>query len=462
MNKIYTTLILVLTVTLGIKAQTFPTTLWENHTDISWYDVGQNEYTITTAEALAGVSQLVAQGNSLAGKTITIAADIDLDAHLWTPIGVGSNFPFSGSVDGGSYTISNLWINAPSGDFKGLFGQTTGASVSNIKINNATVIAEDTSGVLVGNLSINSTMENCHVTNASITATSYNIGGLVGGVVSNSTISKSSFDGDVIGLNQVGGVAGTAWSDTLISECFSKGTVSGGHLIGGLVGYCTFAFTPNTQNIVNNCYSRSTVVATSGRAGGLYGGSDDTLILKNSYTTGTVSAPEFAGAVIGAWGGGAIIVDNTYFDMDTSEMTDGVGGFLGAPATFDIEGKSTVDMKTTAFLNLLNEDSTDDLWTMDIAQNDGYPMFNSLLSIQQNTLETTLVYPTIFTNLIHVDVPSTVQLKSFNMYNVSGALVYEGDLSQTHSIYTENLSAGIYILNIRTESGQITKKVIKK
>lgn len=46
------------------------------------------------------------------------------------------------------------------------------------------------------------------------------------------------------------------------------------------------------------------VSAVNGRAGGLYGGSDGDLVLLNSYTTGTVGAPEFAGAVIGAWGGG--------------------------------------------------------------------------------------------------------------------------------------------------------------
>ncbi|GGW56164.1 hypothetical protein DFQ11_101580 [Winogradskyella epiphytica] len=82
MKKLYTTLILILTVSLGVQAQDFPTTFWSNHADISWYGPTETEYTLTTASQLAGVSQLVAQGYDFEGITIILGANIDLDGNL--------------------------------------------------------------------------------------------------------------------------------------------------------------------------------------------------------------------------------------------------------------------------------------------------------------------------------------------------------------------------------------------
>lgn len=121
MNKIYYILLLLLAVPLTNNAQTFPTSSWSNYADVSWYNGSQNTFTISTAEALAGLSQLVSQGNTFQGKSLIINADIDLGAHLWSPIGPNNDLPFSGSVDGGDFKISNLWINLPSGDWVGLF-----------------------------------------------------------------------------------------------------------------------------------------------------------------------------------------------------------------------------------------------------------------------------------------------------------------------------------------------------
>lgn len=467
MKKLYTTLILILTITLGVNAQNYPTTFWADNADTSWYDANQNAYTISSASALAGVAELVAQGNNFDGKTFTIGANIDLDAHLWTPIGVNVSLPFSGAVDGGNYVISNLWVNLPNSGFAGLFGQVASGSLANIKIDTASITALDTAGVLVGNFSTSSTMENCHVTNASVIGdannnNSYNIGGLVGGLLISSSMTKCSFNGAVVGYSQIGGVVGSAWDTTSITESYSKGSVSGGFLIGGVVGYCTMSFTPNSNNIVDNCYSRSNITASFGRAGGIYGGSDSNLILYNSYATGTVTAPEFAGGVIGAWGTGSIIVENCFFDMDTSQLAEGVGGFLGAPGTYEIEGRTTENMKTTELVNLLNAGSANDPWVIDSTINDGYPMLSAFLSINEAALETVTVYPTVFIDEINIDVLPSVQLKSFRIYNATGSLVQKDHLMQTNTIKTSNLSGGIYFLEITTGNGRLTKKVVKQ
>lgn len=463
MKNKYLFLTLFMSVVAISYAQVFPTTNWSDNTDVSWYDDNNTSFTISTAEAFAGLSQLVEQGNDFVGKTITVGADINLNEHLWTPIGTGVDFPFSGTIDGGNFTISNLWINLPNDDFVGLVGQSLGGTFSNIVLQGVNILALDTAGSVVANLSVNSTMENCHASNASVTGTGFNIGGLVGGSLTQSHIAGCSFIGDVIGDSQVGGVVGTAWDNANVIECYSEGTVSGGFLIGGLIGYCTFAFDPGTQNIVDNSYSRATITATFGRAGGLYGGSDGSLVLLNSYATGNVTAPEFVGGIIGAWGFGEISVTNTFFDVDTSQLTDGVGGFLGPTASFDITGRTTPEMKNTEIVTLLNAGSVGTPWSIDPNTNDGYPILTRFLSVYDLDFNTSSVkvYPTIFDTDIHIN--SNVTLTSYDMYSISGALALKGSLINKTTIDTASLQAGVYLLNLNSANGSfITKKVVKK
>ena len=70
------------------KAKGIPS-LWDGTVDTSWYDpnVPQKEYTIFSASQLAGLAQLVNQGNSLEGTTIRLHSDLDLAGHNWIPIG---------------------------------------------------------------------------------------------------------------------------------------------------------------------------------------------------------------------------------------------------------------------------------------------------------------------------------------------------------------------------------------
>lgn len=471
MKKIHLFLVLFLAFTTMVQAQDYPTTEWSDSAETGWYDENQDEFTLSSAEELAGVAQLVESGTTFEDKTITIDADIDLDGNLWTPIGVDIDIPFSGTFDGNDHTISNLWINVPEGDFQGLFGRCSGASLMDVVINTAHIFTSDTSGTLVGSFGGNSSMVNCHVTNVSITGNAdaengfagTNIGGLVGELTTDSSIANSYSSGEVTGVSQVGGLAGTAFDKTEITQSYAEGTVSGGYLIGGLVGYCTFAFTPDRNNVVDNCYSRASAEAEMGRAGGIYGGSDGNLRIRNSYATGMVSAPEFTGGVIGAWGGGEdIVIENTYFDTETSGLSDAVGGFTGPTVEYDIEGKPTADMKTQAFVDLLNAGSDESPWAIDANANDGYPVFESSLSVPKNNLDAdaVVVYPTAFDN--RVNLSSKMDLTAYQMYSYSGALVSEGSLEGVRTLNFGKLSAGMYILKVTTANGSVTKKLIKK
>jgi len=72
--------------------------LWDGTTDTSWYNDYDTEFIIYTAEELAGLAQLVNNGNSFSGKTIQLGNNIDLNGLNWTPIGNTSSRCFSGTL----------------------------------------------------------------------------------------------------------------------------------------------------------------------------------------------------------------------------------------------------------------------------------------------------------------------------------------------------------------------------
>ena len=458
MKKLNLFLVFVL-VAMVAKAQDFPTTTWSDVANTSWYVASQTEFTISTAEEFAGVAELVAGGTTFAGKTINIGANINLDGNLWTPIGA---YPalFAGNVQGNGNVISNLWVNLPGADYAGLFGYSQNTSFSNLHIETAHIAGFDSVGALVANLYDNGSVDNCSAIDVTVTGNN-NVGGLVGGLVTNSSITKSHATGVISGSNQVGGLLGSGWDKVEITESSSEGTVSSTYAAGGLVGAFVFSF--GETSIIDNCYSRASVTATQIRAGGLIGGADNALLVKNSYATGNASASDFAGAVIGLWGN--ISMENIYFDTESSGMTEGVGGFGGAPITPDITGKTTAEMKSNEMPDLLNAGSPggDGPWDMDASMNDGYPILNYRLSISQNQMDASsiTVYPTIFDDVITIS--STLNLRSYKIFNSTGATVLQGKISgEKSNISAGSLSSGLYFLSIDTNRGSITKRIVRR
>lgn len=440
------------------KAQEFPSTSWSDVADTAWFNDSQDEFTISTAEELAGISQLVADGTTFEGKIFNIEADIDLDGNLWVPIGAYPDL-FSGAVEGNGHVISNLWINTPDTDYAGLFGYTSNSTITNLHIDTANVIGFDSVGTLVANLYDNGSISECSAINITVSGNN-NVGGLVGGLVTKSKISGSHAVGDVQGSVQVGGLLGSAWDNCTVQANYSKGTVSAGVLGGGLIGALPFSFTAPT--LVSDCYSRASVVINGEKGGGLLGGADNALLLKNSYSTGTVSGGDLKGAAIGFLGGG-ITVENIYFDTESSGMTEAVGGYGGEPGSPDITGKTTAEMKDPEMVDLLNADTADGPWSIDPEVNDGYPILRQVLGVSdyQNTNVTVTIFPTIVE--YEINISSDLGLKSYKVFNYTGSLIAEGDLEGFSSIVTfSSFSSGMYIMTIETEGGSVTKKFIKK
>ena len=169
-------------------------------------------YLIETAQQLAYLAQSVNSGTNYSGQYISLQTDLDLSRLPWTPIGSGSKASFRGTFSGNAYTISNLYINAPSDNNQGLFGYC----------------------------GFNSVIQNLRLLDISVTGKA-NIGGVTG-CAYGGTIQDCNVSGSISGAENVGGIVGyggmAGYSSGSVSRCINNATVSGNqNYVGGIVGY---------------------------------------------------------------------------------------------------------------------------------------------------------------------------------------------------------------------------------
>lgn len=438
----------------------FPTTSWKDFADTSWYNAADTNFQISSAQELAGLSKLVAAGNTFSGKNIKLMQDVDLQQHLWDPIGYNNKNPFSGNFDGNNKTIRNLQINRVNGDWLGLFGQFATATVKDLTLDGSRIYGSDTSGGFIGNITTNSKVENCHVRNVELVLTGYNGGGFTGGVLTDSEIINCSASGSVIGVNQIGGFAGTSWNNSLISKSYSEGTVEGQYFIGGFSGFVTFAFGP-TVNRIEDSYSRSDVTGSVEAIGGFYGAAQNTGNFKNVYSTGTVSLTADAGGFIGVVGN--LAVQNAHFDS-TRAPFEPVGAFMGAPATLDITGHPTAEMQTAAFAATMNAGATGGVWSYDAAINDGYPHLNTQTYLATGEVKSAADLVKITPTLAETSIRIITAEKSvsYEITDFSGKSVRRGTTGAGQEVNVASLAKGVYIITVRTAGGTSNLKFIKK
>ncbi|MEE0237517.1 MAG: DUF6562 domain-containing protein [Bacteroidales bacterium] len=189
------------------------------------YNAETKTYTVTEAFELKWIAQQVNTGkDNFQGKTVQLAADIDLKNEPWTPIGQGNHFQgtFEGvalTKAGNDYpTISNLYIE--NGEYAGLFGTIShGAILRNFNLNHVRISGTDYLGAVVGQ--IYTTVENVTVEDAEITAVPYL---LADGV---------TYDGGA----KVGGIAGLVGQSATITDCtVNDATFQAYRDMGGIVG----------------------------------------------------------------------------------------------------------------------------------------------------------------------------------------------------------------------------------
>ena len=187
-------------------------------------------------------------------QTAHITLPEPVSGNNWVRIGTETE-PFTGSYNGGGYTIINLCIDDTT-ESQGMFGCISGDAIYYGVVKNL---------------------------------------GLVGGV-----INGGGNTGGIVGLNDGG----------MVTNCFTTGNVTGTAWTGGIAGINRRNSTGTNSGTVQNCYTTGTVASTSNnyRAGGIVGQNYSSLtvgaIVQNCYTTGNVT-------MLGTGGGGGVAGDNS-------------------------------------------------------------------------------------------------------------------------------------------------------
>ena len=229
-------------------------------------------YTVYTDEGLRNVAKLVNEEWKL-DINITLTGDIDLTGIDWTPIGKGYNHQYTGTFDGGNYTITGLTVTG-SYKYAGLFGDIDeNGTVKNVVLEGVQITSDNSSGYA---------------------------GGVAGWSYGN--IEYCSVSGSVSSNSTAGGVVGYQ-SDGAITGCNSSATVNAGNIAGGVAGGT------NSGASLTGCYATGDVTLESinqyyNFAGGVVGSNGGSSTLKACYAWGNVigsgSGTVYVGGVTGS------------------------------------------------------------------------------------------------------------------------------------------------------------------
>ena len=334
------------------------------------------------------------------GAQYVLGQGIDLSAtqhpsDLWNtatgfvPIG-NLLTPFTGSLSGGGFGITNLYINTPGVSYVGLFGDSSG-TLSGISLggsvtgmNHVGVLVGSNSGPVTGaRISGSATGQadvggvagdnSSTISSAAVNVTAHgnsDVGGAIGsnsgtfedsyaiGVVSGTGTAATSLGG-LVGSNSgtvtiayatgnvtgdstsvdVGGAIGT--NPGAVNQTYATGAISGGTDVGGLAGSVAGTV---TQSYATGSASGSGLVG--GLAGFLEGGGGAT----RSYASGAVSAtdPTTKGGLLGKVAATGAY-SNLFWDPTKATISTAVGDDLSIPGAITSLNGTTIDSNTAAY-----------------------------------------------------------------------------------------------------------------
>ena len=272
---------------------------WDGSADTSWYTSAPDalEYSISTAEQLAGLAQLVNADpgtTNFAGKTFYLDNDLDLSGHEWISIGTGKGgsnpkYSFCGVFDGQGHVISNLYSHESYIEGadeshnllrNALFGSVYNGKVKNLGVADAEIWIDPKDDSAAGKGILVDWMGKSKITNCWTSGSIYsgtkiekNIGGIVGVTEQGCTISSCYSTATLTGnftnsegyytepnpadwpCDTIGGIVGARFDGNLtVTDCWFDGKIVVNSLqaaVGGIVGYADVA-------TVNNCMVTTT------------------------------------------------------------------------------------------------------------------------------------------------------------------------------------------------------------
>lgn len=254
--------------------------VWDGTKDISWYNTTDTEFTLTTPEQLASLTDLRFSNkvNEYRDITIKLGADMYLNYgdsnNYWQPIG-RTDWGFSCTFDGQNHTIyglkvynTELKINPTYGI--GLFGEISGANIFNLIIDGAEINQSGMSdpgredlisgtrsaGVLVGYADSNVEINNITIKNSTVKGDKYSyVGGLAGYCDLQKNITEIKVENTALSGNYVGGIFGYIRTIERISlNNLNVDVSASGNIVTGIVAQCYNGklFTIENANVVMN------------------------------------------------------------------------------------------------------------------------------------------------------------------------------------------------------------------
>ena len=233
--------------------------------DTSWYVEGKTEFTLTTADQLAGFQELRVKNTSFEGITIKLGCDMIFNQgtleeimargsenHIWKDL--HSNYFFRGTFDGQGHTVSGIYMQLTTAAYSSMFGSAAGkAAFKNLNLINSyfggpnttagkavmagliSKITEDGSDVTISNVNVILTLKECDKT----FHTAAGLVGTVGGAVT-VNIENCTVDGKITitGHHAAGMIAHITHADAVIniSNCASFASITTAQYCGGLIG----------------------------------------------------------------------------------------------------------------------------------------------------------------------------------------------------------------------------------
>lgn len=266
----------------------------------------------------SGASALTGSGTEESPYVISTASELqaigdDLDAHYelggninlsrldFEPIGNEWDGPFTGTLDGKGFTISNMNVTSPDLKYTGLFGYLEGM-VCNLKLDNVYVSGGRFAGGVAGTVGVGGVVTDCEVLSGTVTVSGSPMRMAAGGItgVCEGTVTRCSNGANVVvnGFGDTGGIIGRVNEDLVIEDCVNSGVIQTSItyysyetlVSGGIIGYVK-----NSEVIVTNCENSGSVSSGDSAdyvySGGIIGyGSGSRTSVKGCNNSGSITA----------------------------------------------------------------------------------------------------------------------------------------------------------------------------
>ena len=308
----------------------------------------ENPFMIYTAQDWHDFSENVSTNEGVSGyfnKYLELASDIDFENTYVKPAGVSTLLSFKGTLDGKNHTLKNAKIGDGTASHQAFFYLLNG-TVKNLNFEKITVTGGNATGaassaavISAGNSSLDFTIDNCHVSNSTITSGPHDgdkggsyAAGLVGRCNNaNATIRNCSVTNTTISclVENTGGVIGLLAAGVIENVKSSGNTITGGNrYVGGIAGNIT-------TGTLTNIESTDNTITAKLNAGGVTGGmSDATLINAVSKNNTCTVASVSCGGVVGLCEGTQALIINVLSDGNAVKSTSHqnvyyLGGLIG-------------------------------------------------------------------------------------------------------------------------------------